>query len=584
MLRSYRKVSCHLVLLSLSLAASSARAQSTSTPPASSPGFALNRFNPSDRGSDWFVLDSLDLRGHLRPAAGLVGEWAYKPLVSYNAQGEAQTDIVRHQLFGHLGASLTLWNSLRVGVNLPVALLNSGDSATVNGINYQAPSGAAVGDLRLSGTVRFYGTYQSPFSAALGLQLFLPTGRSSLYTSDAALRGVPFLAVAGTVSPFVYAARLGAQFRPTAAGFDDGTGTEVQYAASVGLRLLNEQLTVGPELYGGSVVTSTGELKGQKSASAEALLGAHYALPSGVRLGFGVGAGLAKGYGTPAARVLGTVEWALPYEEKREPLKAPAEPDRDQDGIADAKDACPDEYGLPSEDPRKHGCPVPPSDIDHDGIVDAKDACVKEPGILTTDPKTNGCPPPPFDRDRDGIFDKEDACPEEPGVKSEDPKRHGCPPPKDTDKDGILDHLDACVMDPGPPNADPSKHGCPMIVAEGTNLKVPPIFFDNDKATIKPESELILFELQKFLKDKPSILKLSIEGHTDNKGSAVANKGLSNRRAAAVVKWLSDRGIDKNRLTSRGWGQEKPLGANDTEEGRARNRRVEYIIVKQEGK
>jgi len=112
---------------------------------------------------------------------------------------------------------------------------------------------------------------------------------------------------------------------------------------------------------------------------------------------------------------------------------------------------------------------------------------------------------------------------------------------------------------------------------------VPPIFFDNDKATIKPESELVLYELLKFLKERPNILKLSIEGHTDNKGSAISNKGLSNRRAAAVVKWLTDRGIEKTRLTSQGFGQDKPIDTNDTEEGRAKNRRVEYIIVK-EGK
>jgi OmpA-OmpF porin, OOP family len=551
---------------------------------ASPPGFALNRFNPADRGSDWFALDSLDMRGHLRPAIGLVGEWGYRPLVYYNANDEAQTDIVRHQLFGHFGASLTLWDALRVGLTLPVALYNSGDSATVNGINYVGPSGVAVGDLRLSGTVRFYGDYESPFSAALGVQLFLPTGRSSLYTGDAAVRGVPSLNVAGTISSFVYAARLGAQFRPTAAGFEDGTGTEVQYAASAGVRVLEGKLTVGPELFGNSVVTSTGTLQGRQSTSIEAVLGAHYALASGLRLGLGAGAGLAKGYGTPTARVLGTIEWALPYEKEQEPQTTPAEPDRDHDGIADSQDACPDDYGVASEDPRKHGCPVPPSDLDNDGIVDAKDACPREPGLLTNDPKTNGCPPPPSDRDKDGILDKDDACPDEPGVKSEDPKRHGCPLPKDTDKDGILDHLDACPTQAGPPNADPKKHGCPVIEVKGATLQVPPIFFDNDKDTIKPDSELILFELQKFLKENPGILKLSIEGHTDNKGTAVRNKDLSNRRAAAVVKWLVARGVDKNRLASKGFGQDKPLETNDTEEGRAKNRRVEYIIVKQEGK
>src|SRR5512139_3661686 len=80
--------------------------------------FALNRYEPSERGSDWFANESLDLRGHLRPALGVVGDWAYKPLVLYK-DDEEYAKIVEHQLFVHVGGSLVLWDRLRLGANLP---------------------------------------------------------------------------------------------------------------------------------------------------------------------------------------------------------------------------------------------------------------------------------------------------------------------------------------------------------------------------------------------------------------------------------------------------------------------------------
>src|SRR5262252_6656368 len=106
---------------------------------AQSTGFALNRFDPAERGSDWFVLESLDFRGHLRPAAGLVGDWAYKPLVTYTQSGSEQSALVKNQLFVHLGGALIMWDRVRFAINVPVALYQSGVTSTVGGIQYPAP-------------------------------------------------------------------------------------------------------------------------------------------------------------------------------------------------------------------------------------------------------------------------------------------------------------------------------------------------------------------------------------------------------------------------------------------------------------
>lgn len=102
------------------------------------------------------------------------------------------------------------------------------------------------------------------------------------------------------------------------------------------------------------------------------------------------------------------------------------------------------------------------------------------------------------------------------------------------------------------------------------------INFDTGKADIKPESMPIIEQIASLLDDNPS-LKVSIEGHTDNIGSQDSNKILSEKRTRSVVNELISRGIEQTRLSAVGWGQEKPLTDNRTEEGRAKNRRVEIV-------
>ena len=103
------------------------------------------------------------------------------------------------------------------------------------------------------------------------------------------------------------------------------------------------------------------------------------------------------------------------------------------------------------------------------------------------------------------------------------------------------------------------------------------ILFDFDKDVIKPESNPTLDEIADLLKSNPD-LKLKIVGHTDNKGAADYNLDLSERRAANVVTALvSDYGIDVGRLSAEGAGMTQPVDTNDTEEGRAKNRRVELV-------
>lgn len=104
------------------------------------------------------------------------------------------------------------------------------------------------------------------------------------------------------------------------------------------------------------------------------------------------------------------------------------------------------------------------------------------------------------------------------------------------------------------------------------------INFETGKSAIKSESLSIVDQMVQMLKEAPD-LKISVQGHTDNTGTAAANQALSEQRAAALVKALTEKGIDKSRLSSKGFGQTKPVADNASEDGKAKNRRVEIVKV-----
>jgi outer membrane protein OmpA-like peptidoglycan-associated protein len=114
--------------------------------------------------------------------------------------------------------------------------------------------------------------------------------------------------------------------------------------------------------------------------------------------------------------------------------------------------------------------------------------------------------------------------------------------------------------------------------ARGTILSMSDILFETGKADLKQELQLNLAEVAAILKSLLAESSVIIEGHTDNVGSAQKNKTLSEQRATAVLNYLVGRGVDKKRLKAIGYGLTKPVEKNDTDEGRAKNRRVELVI------
>lgn len=542
-------------------------------------GFALDRYEPSERGSDWFANESLDLRGNGRLALGVVGDYAYKPLVFYDASGDEQAAVVEHQLFVHLGGAVILFDRLRLGANLPLLAYSKGESLNVGNSSFSTSDSTSIGDPRLSADVRLVGEYGGAATLAFGVQGFIPVGNEDAFASDGKVRLRPRLMLAGDLGSLAYAAQTGFNYRAKGDNLGaDAFGSEMTFSAALGVRALDKKLIIGPEVFGSTVISDGGDGAFKKRTTPlEVVFGGKYRVTPDWRVGAAVGPGLTRGVGAPAVRVLASIEWFPEVE------KAAAPSDRDKDGILDRDDACPDTPGVRTDDPKTNGCPpAGPSDRDGDGILDADDACPDTPGVKSDDPKKHGCPAPK-DSDGDGITDDVDACPTEPGVQSADPAKHGCPAPKDTDGDGILDPEDACPTEAGPADPDPKKNGCPKAQVSGDQIRIlEQVQFATNSAKILPESDGVLNAVLKILQDLPQITLVSVEGHTDNRGGKGYNKDLSKRRAASVVKWLTDKGIDKKRLTSAGFGQERPIDTNDTDAGRQNNRRVEFHIKKSE--
>ena len=143
------------------------------------------------------------------------------------------------------------------------------------------------------------------------------------------------------------------------------------------------------------------------------------------------------------------------------------------------------------------------------------------------------------------------------------------PEPVDSDGDGVTDNLDQCPNTPIGASVD--ARGCWTYEAM--------VLFDFDSAEIKSEAYPMLDEASDILKKNPD-LKVQIDGHTDNTGPAAYNMTLSERRANVVMEYFISKGVDAKRLTTKGFWFTKPAASNETEEGRAKNRRVELTPVR----
>jgi OmpA-OmpF porin, OOP family len=429
------------------------------------------------------------------------------------SQGGTRRDLLEQRGTLHLLGSWSL-GRVELMAELPVVLWQRSDLSLLTGQGVTGPlvdpiASTSLGDLRLASQLALLDAAEGrwPLGLAARLELRLPTGDRRAFTCDG-LSLVPGLVATRALGPVRLDAQIGYVLR------DQG-----QYAQLV----VHDGLAWG---LGGSLDLpplrrlqrwrAIAELSGAIPRGFDAD-SARYRSPLGLRLGLrafptprlaielGGGTGLGDpGYGHERWRVfLGVRLGSAP---------APAqgtEPDRDGDGVPDARDRCPDEAG--------------PAELD-------------------------GCP----DRDGDGIPDREDRCPDQPGPATND----GCPLAEDE----------------------------PVVTLDAKRVSLKEaISFDTDRDTIRMESFHVLDQVARLLVAHPELTHLRVEGHTDNVGAAAYNKDLSARRAAAVVRALVVRGVASSRLVAAGFGFERPVASNETALGRAKNRRVELVVLGETG-
>ena len=248
--------------------------------------------------------------------------------------------------------------------------------------------------------------------------------------------------------------------------------------------------------------------------------------------------------------------------------------DADKDGVLDGIDPCPDTPAGTPVDAR--GCPL---DSDKDGVPDYVDKCADTPAGAKVD--SIGCP---IDSDKDGVPDGLDQCPDTPAGTQVDPR--GCS--VDSDNDGIPDDKDLCPNTQA--NVRVDKDGCPIEISEKEvelldkgRITVREIHFETGKAAIAPDSYPVLDELGTILIQWPR-LKIEIGGHTDARGADAYNMTLSQKRAQAVLDYLTQKfpQINREQFSVQGYGERKPVASNKTALGMAKNRRVEFKVLNTE--
>ncbi|MEP7120546.1 MAG: OmpA family protein [Byssovorax sp.] len=553
-----RRATALLAGLCSLLGATRASAQA-STPPSA----PLDRFEPSPAGDALFSVPSAGVAGDLRPAVGLTWTYAHDPLVLRTESGRtAPLAWVDHQMILHTQASLQLFRRVELDVDFPFTLAQGGTTGSIGGVNVVAPSGGTLNDVRAGARVLVLRQRGFVPNVALGFSVWFPTGDAESFAGAGSARYAPSLNVSAESRHLVWAFSFGRRFQHERAGQLLGS----QVFLGIGAAFKWQKLQIGPELNFSLAAGDTVAPLSNDLASAELLLGARYGLGP-FKLGLGAGPGLGQAIGTPSYRIFASVSWAI--EAGAPPVKPVATGDGNgRDGTRSTT--------LPIAPPEPPVAAVPP-DLDGDGVPDAEDQCPTVSGDASPQAFRRGCP---ADRDRDGVYDLDDRCPDVPGAPSDDPAKNGCPP--DTDGDGIVDAKDACPAEKGNPTSDPKTNGCPDAVRiEGTQIIIlQQVNFETARDEIKSESFGLLGQVAAVLTQHPEIARLAVDGHTDSRGAAKANTNLSQRRALAVVRWLTEHGIDARRLEARGFGPRRPIADNATDAGRARNRRVEFLIKK----
>lgn len=478
---------------------------------------------------------------HLQWSVGLWGGWSAAPVVLYDAStNERLGSLVGGRAGGGLVASVGLFDRVALGVEAPFVLHQSRGTLAPGAVVEPLPalSAQGFGDVRVAGKVGLLRAADgAPLDVALQASFTLPSGGGHSYLGEAGATVTPELAVSRSWNALRVAANAGVAVRHDVSLVNQRIGHEVLGGLGAAYRFAEAG---GPPIeLGASVSGAFSALRPFENANEtplEARGQVGWAIVPGLELAVGAGAGLHRGWGTPDWRVFTSLRFTSATQTTPPP-------------------------------------PAPPVDTDGDGIDDAHDRCPAEPEDRDGFEDADGCPDP--DNDQDGVLDADDACPLVAGVA----ENRGCPD-SDRDGDGVVDRLDNCPDEPG----EAALQGCvrkQLVALGGASLDLfEPVRFEFDRDVLHEASHEVLIHVARVLRDHPGIELVDVEGHTDGRGIDSYNLELSQRRADAVVRFLTNAGIKAARLRAKGYGSQRPIATNDTVEGREKNRRVAFSIVR----
>jgi outer membrane protein OmpA-like peptidoglycan-associated protein len=549
-----------LTLLLLLAAPSAARAQATA--------IDAQIFNSPAGRSAAITIPDPELPAHGTLLLGATTSFAHRPLLrqvgcdpsatvldSSCVRGDAdgRTAIVSELGQAELSFAAALFGAVQLGVVLPVVFAREADDVAQP---RHLVNRGGIGDLRVSAELPIA---RGDTALALSLVAGFPTGDGADLVGARGISAAPALVLRQRIGGAALSLALGYRLRERAVLLGLEQDDELDAALGFSLpvwRAFSARAEVRARVGIG------GETAHQNENPTEADLAAAWMPDSPFSVLAGAGAGVwpgRGGYGAPAWRLFLSLRYAFAPaacaygpedEDGYRDHDFCRDPDNDGDGLDDDADACPND--AEDRDGFEDGDGCPDADNDADGLADAADAC------------------PNRSEDRDG-FEDDDGCPE-----------------PDNDEDLVADARDACPMDPEDRDAFEDDDGCPepgpkpvaISVSESRILVSERIYFDYDRDTIRAVSTPVLDELAGAIRALAAGTKVVVEGHTDDSGNPAYNLDLSHRRARAVVEYLRARGVPSERLDYVGYGGTRPIGPNDSPEGRTLNRRVEFLLVR----
>lgn len=570
--------------------------------------------------------ETLDLLTTWRPtrytagSLGVGGLFEYADASVYSVtedwNGVTRTAMLDNIMALNLGFAYAPVERLAITVAAPLYL---------NSVGLTGAQGVGLGDVRLAAPIGL--VLPERIGVSLVPYVDAPTGDSAALLGNGGLAFGGLLAAGLHGTRFTADANLGYGQTP-AVEFQNITGGGHLLAALGGGLAVNDWLGLRAEgIYRAALQENT--VAGSASPG-EVILSARGRYEGGLSWTLGGAAGLSNGVGAPAYRAFLGLGWSSAPDPNK---------DTDQDGLIDTADTCPKEAEASNGWKDTDGCPDGLADwtlkvIDDEGTpiagatitIDGQSyttdsegriavsgrmpestitASVKaanySEGTLTTAALSEGANPQtytlPWLPGTVRVLAKHDGKPIDAAVSfmgpsainpvqlGEDGRALLVLPPGEwtlqVNAAGMLDasqrlnvpasnKLTVAEFTLAPPKAQMTEKA--IVVLE-------PVRFDYNSAALRPDAEAILKEVADILLKNPEILQVEIQGHTDSEGDSAQNLQLSQERVDAVRTWLIANGIDAARLVAKGYGETTPIATNDTEEGRAQNRRVQFVIV-----